>query len=1033
MLYKKNGSKELDMKLFENPTSEYRGTPFWAWNCKLNKELLIRQIEYLKEMGFGGFHMHSRSGMATEYLSEEFMELIRTCRDKAEEEGMLAWLYDEDRWPSGAAGGLVTKTKAFREKRLVWSEKNPGFVSKEEGIRDAKPYLVNAFDIELNADGTLKSYRVIGENEEAKGIKRYAYVTTPPESGWYNNQTYVDTLSDEAIQKFIEITYESYKNGVGESFGKSVPAIFTDEPQFAHKGVLAFAQSHDDVILTWTADFPETYANAYGEDISISIPELFWDLPDGKISTVRYHYHDHICERFTRSFAMQCGKWCDEHGIALTGHMLAEATLESQTETVGEAMRAYEWFGIPGIDMLCDAVELTTAKQTQSAVHQFGKEAMLSELYGVTNWDFDFRGHKFQGDWQAALGVTVRVPHLSWVSMKGSAKRDYPASINYQSPWYKEYSYIEDHFARLNTVLTRGKPIVKVGVIHPIESYWLHFGPADTGSDIRTNLDNNFQNITKWLIDGMVDFDFISESLLPKQCGEIAQTLEVGCMKYDAIVIPGCETLRRTTLEILKKFAQKGGKLVFAGQCPEYVDAIESNEAEELYNNSVVTSFEKLAILDAVKEQKTAEIYLDNGATANGFVHAMREDGNAKWFFLCHCEKPESGHRCGGLARTKEAIDMAKPQKLTIIFDGEYNAVLYNTVTGKTENVDYEIKNGKTYIYKTVYAFDSLLLRLEAGSGSYVSDADDAKVLKTIDFKSNVAYEREEDNVYLLDMAEYSVDDSEYYPLEEILRIDAGCRKLYGYPLASGTNAQPWVLGEDVIEHYVTLRFTICSDIRCENAYIAGEEAESIMLNGKAIELTPDGYYVDESIIRYKLGTIEKGENIIEIKAPIGKRTSIENYFLLGNFDVVVRGCEKKIIAPSDKAGFSDLSYQGLPFYGGNVTYKTEIDIPEGKLKIRASRYRGAAVKVYVDGKDMGISAFPPYITETGKLAAGRHTVEFKCFGNRHNTFAALHNCSDDNWYGPGIWYTKDTAWTYEYNFGQTGIITSPVIEVIED
>ena len=72
---------------------------------------------------------------------------------------------------------------------------------------------------------------------------------------------------------------------------------------------------------------------------------------------------------------------------------MEEPTLRSQTAAIGETMRAYKYFGYPGIDMLCNRVELTTAKQTQSVVHQYGKEAMLSELYGVTNWDFDFRGH----------------------------------------------------------------------------------------------------------------------------------------------------------------------------------------------------------------------------------------------------------------------------------------------------------------------------------------------------------------------------------------------------------------------------------------------------------------------------------------------------------------------------------------------------------------------------------------------------------------------------------------------------------------
>lgn len=77
--------------------------PFWAWNCKLTPDLLIEQIGYLKNMGFGGFHMHSRAGMAVPYLSDEFMKLVKLCTEKAKEEGMFSCLNDEDRWPSGFA------------------------------------------------------------------------------------------------------------------------------------------------------------------------------------------------------------------------------------------------------------------------------------------------------------------------------------------------------------------------------------------------------------------------------------------------------------------------------------------------------------------------------------------------------------------------------------------------------------------------------------------------------------------------------------------------------------------------------------------------------------------------------------------------------------------------------------------------------------------------------------------------------------------------------------------------------------------
>ena len=83
MLDPKNEEKALKAGLFADPTCEYRGTPFWAWNARLDAGELKRQIDVMKQMGLGGFHMHVRTGMATPYLSHEFMELIHTCVEKA--------------------------------------------------------------------------------------------------------------------------------------------------------------------------------------------------------------------------------------------------------------------------------------------------------------------------------------------------------------------------------------------------------------------------------------------------------------------------------------------------------------------------------------------------------------------------------------------------------------------------------------------------------------------------------------------------------------------------------------------------------------------------------------------------------------------------------------------------------------------------------------------------------------------------------------------------------------------------------------
>lgn len=79
--------------------------PFWSWNCKVTRELIRSQMEVFQKMGFGGAHLHPRTGLDTEYLGEEFMELVSYADEQAKERGMLCWLYDEDRYPSGAAGG----------------------------------------------------------------------------------------------------------------------------------------------------------------------------------------------------------------------------------------------------------------------------------------------------------------------------------------------------------------------------------------------------------------------------------------------------------------------------------------------------------------------------------------------------------------------------------------------------------------------------------------------------------------------------------------------------------------------------------------------------------------------------------------------------------------------------------------------------------------------------------------------------------------------------------------------------------------
>src|SRR5439155_5903225 len=198
--------------------------------------------------------------------------------EKAASEGMLCWLYDEDRWPSGAAGGLVTRDPQYRVKHLLWTATPYGDPPRPRGVGDYTTpmrtedgVLLARYEVVLDKDGFLARYRRLKDSETPAPAKDarlwYAYIESPWESPWFNNQTYVDTLSPAAIERFIATTHERYFASVGGHFGKAVPAIFTDEPQFTKKSHFNDAGETRDLFMPWTGDLPQTFRQAYRQDL----------------------------------------------------------------------------------------------------------------------------------------------------------------------------------------------------------------------------------------------------------------------------------------------------------------------------------------------------------------------------------------------------------------------------------------------------------------------------------------------------------------------------------------------------------------------------------------------------------------------------------------------------------------------------------------------------------------------------------------------------------------------------------------------
>ncbi len=434
---------------FRNPGPEWRAKPFWSWNGDLEKDELIRQIEVFREMGMGGFFMHSRVGLQTEYLGDKWFDLINACADTAEKLGMEAWLYDEDRWPSGIAGGLVTKNKEYRMQFLTgiqmpaekfsWSDSTlAAFVCNVDTISFS-----NARRIKKDSD--MKSFA---------GQKILAFVRTYDKpNDFYNGYTYANTMDRKATDEYIRLTHEKYTEKCGDRLGTSIKGIFTDEP---HRGAVFGSPASWDV--PWTYDFAEKFSKKFGYDILERLPELFLRKDGERVNQVKWHYMELAQELFIENWEKPYADWCRKNNMIFTGHVLHEDNLMAQSIMQGSLMRFYEFQDYPGVDVLTEGNNnYWIVKQVSSAARQMNQKFILSELYGCSGWQMNFESHKATGDWQALFGVNLRCPHLSWYTMQGEAKRDYPASISFQSGWYKDYSYVEDYFSEAGHDAYTGK------------------------------------------------------------------------------------------------------------------------------------------------------------------------------------------------------------------------------------------------------------------------------------------------------------------------------------------------------------------------------------------------------------------------------------------------------------------------------------------------------------------------------------------------------------------------------------------------
>lgn len=577
---------EYDELFNEENVKEYRAIPFWSWNDELETEELKEQIRWMKKQGFGGYFMHARGGLKTEYLGKKWFDCINACLDEGEKQGMQSWAYDENGWPSGFVGGKLLSDPENRDRYITCS-----FGGFDE-------HALVCYDVSGE-----KLIRVKNGEEGVEYLRIYEHISVST----------ADVLNPEVVDKFLNETHEKYKKITGEKFGGLLKGFFTDEPQYFRWDT------------PYTKMVAKYFSEVYHEDVLDGLGFLFTEKKGYR--AFRYKYWKAMQTLFYTNFSKRVYDWCDDNGVKLTGHFVEESSLRWQMLCCGGIMPNYMYEHIPGMDHLGRNIDTPVSpKQVSSVSEQLGKEKVLTETFALCGWDVTPRELKRIAEWQYVNGVNLMCQHLLPYSECGQRKRDYPAHFSWANPWVKEdFKPFNDYFARLGYLLGKSKSIVNTGYFSPVRS--MCFDYKRTAFDAPSSVDDCYLKTAAGLSAMNLQYHILDETVMEKHARVLGKTLVVGQCSYKYLIFPETLTMDKYTAEILEEFYKNGGKMLFLCGKPQYLEG----ERHEYKFESNVTLEEIVA---------AQEVQADDYSTR--IQSAFREFEGRKFIYAVNLSEKEN-------------------------------------------------------------------------------------------------------------------------------------------------------------------------------------------------------------------------------------------------------------------------------------------------------------------------------------------------------------------------------------------------------
>lgn len=557
---------------FTNPPREFGILPFWFWNDDLEDVELLRQIHEFHAKGFGGFLIHPRVGLSRRigYLTDEYFRLVRLVVEEAARLEMKVVLYDEGSYPSGSAAGQVVATDpAYAARCLIAKQQqvtgpargywhpNPGRGLSDELIgvvvgREIAPNVLDPASLTVlpvqepelvRYDLPAGNWRLIAlwhvySGGTIRGVFAEAddQHALAPAAG--------DLLNPDAVTCFIHLTHDQYYQHLRDHFGRTVVAMFTDEPS-----TLGRAPKRGPTPWPFTPGFLADLQAGWDEDLLRWLPALWLDCGP-RTAAFRQHYTQTVYARLERVFYRAQGEWCQAHGIALTGH-------PAESNDFG-ALRQFQWPGqdmvwrwvTPGSASALEGPHSCAPKCASSAAALQGSQRNGSEALGAYGWQLTLDEAKWLLDWHLVRGNNLFFLHAAFYSVRGRRAFESEPDIGLHNVWWPYFQVIGDYLRRISWLLSDGLEVCDVAIL--------------------TDGNHAAWTAAKLLYQNQIDFLYIDGPALAQARVE-SQTLVIGPQRFRAII---CDPPGADKHPILNHFAQAGGRLLTTWQAETLIETL---------------------------------------------------------------------------------------------------------------------------------------------------------------------------------------------------------------------------------------------------------------------------------------------------------------------------------------------------------------------------------------------------------------------------------------------------------------------------